>query len=252
MDAYWAAPPITRTLTAATVLTSVLVHTRLLNWTYVMFYLPYLFKLPPQLWRCVTSFLVTGGGLGILFDSYFLYTYGSSLETQSSRFSNPADYVTYLVFIWFFILTSAGFVLGGFFFVSALTLALAYTHSQENRNQKVGFFFFTIPAPWLPYAMLGMTLVMAGPEAALHQGTGLLAAHLYDFLTRLYPTFGDGENFIRAPQFVERWFNHPGPRARPYGTAFTPRTEPSRGSSSGFSGLGSWGGRGAGRRLGGD
>lgn len=103
--------------------------------------------------------------------------------------------------------------------------------------------------------MLLLTFIMGGPQAALEQGMGVVAAHLYDFLTRLYPTFGGGRNFIRTPQFVKRWFgaDRRSVTARGYGTAFRPGVQqPTRstGFSSGFSGV--WGSRGQGRRLGGD
>ncbi|KAI9818530.1 MAG: hypothetical protein M1827_000589 [Pycnora praestabilis] len=159
-------------------------------------------------------------------------------------------------------MTSGG-ILGGFVFTQALVLALAYTYSQDNRGRKVSFFIITLPVQWLPYAMLLMTMVMGGPGAALNQAMGLVAAHLYDFLTRLYPTFGGGRNYIVTPSIVRRWFggDRPGPTSRGYGTAFTarPAIQPSnRGTSSGFSsGFGSgvsniWGSRGQGQRLGGD
>lgn len=61
-----------RTLTATTLATSLLVYGHLLNGNYVIFYLPWVFmKLPPQLWRIVTSFWLTGPGLSIIFDTYF-------------------------------------------------------------------------------------------------------------------------------------------------------------------------------------
>lgn len=71
-----------RTLTAATLVTSLLVYGHLLSGQYVIFYLPWVFmKLPPQLWRIVTSFWLTGPGLGILLDPYFC----------KSEFSSPSD-----------------------------------------------------------------------------------------------------------------------------------------------------------------
>lgn len=69
-----------RTLTAATLATSLLVYGRLLSGQYVIFYLPWVFmKLPPQLWRIVTSFWLTDPGLSILLDPYF-----RELELSSS------------------------------------------------------------------------------------------------------------------------------------------------------------------------
>ena len=96
---------------------------------------------------------------------------------------------------------------------------------------------------------------MAGPEEMFLQGFGIPAAHFYDFLTRLWPEFGGGTNYIQTPQFVRKWFG--GNRAvvnRGYGTAIRQQAPTASGASSGFSSAfsGSWGGRGQGRRLGGD
>ncbi|KZF22670.1 hypothetical protein L228DRAFT_247029 [Xylona heveae TC161] len=209
-------------------------------------------KFPPQLWRPFTAFLITGPGLGILLDTYFIYTNGSWLETQSARLNQPGDFFTYVVFVCLFILVANGGVLGGMIFTSALVMALVYTHAQENRGRKATLFVITIPIEWLPYAILLLTFIMGGSQAAIEQSTGIFAAHLYDFLTRIWPAFGGGRNYIQTPNFVRRWFERPGPQSRPYGTAWNPRTtqQSSRGSSSGISNL--WGTRGQGRRLGGD
>lgn len=93
MDMYWAAPPVSRyamlfvlayyrrkvaflmlmsrTLTALTLTTSFLVYGRLLDYSRIIFYLPWIFKFPPELWRIFSSFWLTSPGLGILFDTYF-------------------------------------------------------------------------------------------------------------------------------------------------------------------------------------
>ena len=125
----------------------------------------------------------------------------------------------------------------------------------------MSFIIITIPVQFLPYAMLTITLVMAGPGTALSQASGLVAAHLFDFLTRLYPVYGGGTNYIKTPAFVRAWFSNGrrgnGSSVRGYGTAFTarPGSGNARASSTGYnSGLGSisnlWSNRGAGRRLG--
>ena len=108
---------------------------------------------------------------------------------------------------------------------------------------------------WLPWALLGLSFIMAGPDVVLYEVTGLLAAHLYDFLTRLWPTFGGGRNRLQTPAFVKAWFgaDRRGTTTRGYGTAFRPGAQtPSQGSSTGFSFTSSWNSRGQGRRLGGD
>ncbi|KIW27436.1 hypothetical protein, variant [Cladophialophora immunda] len=151
---------------------------------------------------------------------------------------------------------SGGLVLGGHVFTQALLLALIYTFAQDNRGKKAHFIILQIPVELLPWAMLTLTLIMGGPQAALQQATGVFAAHLYDFLTRLYPTFQGGRNYIQTPAAIKRYFgaDRSAFTHKAYGTSFRPGQsvpqQQSRGWTSGFSN--SWGGRGAGRRLGGD
>ena len=99
MDVYYNIPPITRALVTATVVLSVGVHASIISFFRVV-YLPQqtFWSFPPEIWRPVTSFFVTGAGLSLLLDPYFLYTYGSSLETESARFPRKEDFVWYILF----------------------------------------------------------------------------------------------------------------------------------------------------------
>lgn len=150
------------------------------------------------------------------------------------------------------------FITGGVIFTSALVLAFAYTSTQDDRGMKATFFVITIPAQWMPYAMLLMTFVMAGPGPAKVQATGLVAAHAHDFLTRLWPTFGGGRNLVPTPGFIKRAFQttQGTTTSRGYGTAFAqPQRSAGSGAATGSSGSvlpESWKSRGSGHRLGGD
>lgn len=64
------------------------------------FYFHYLeiFKFPPEIWRFVTSFLLTGPKLGIVMDTYFIFQYLSQLETTHPKFNRKEDLLWYLVF----------------------------------------------------------------------------------------------------------------------------------------------------------
>ncbi|KAL1969066.1 hypothetical protein VTN77DRAFT_900 [Rasamsonia byssochlamydoides] len=254
MDVFWSAPPVSRTLTALTFVQSALVYGGLLNGYHIIFRLDEILKLPPEIWRLVTPFLLTGPQLDFLWDLYFMYTYGSALETGSSRFSAPDDFFVYVLFVGTVIVLTAGCLLGRLIFTSALILAFVYTWAQDNRGRKVMFFVIQIPAEFLPFAMLTVTFVMSGWGGVKSQGTGILAAHLYDFLTRIYPTFGGGRNYITTPAFVRRLFDGQRDTARAYGTAYRPGQSTQGSSSSGWSSSfgTSWSSRGAGRRLGGD
>ncbi|KAJ5963306.1 uncharacterized protein N7479_003182 [Penicillium vulpinum] len=139
-------------------------------------------------------------------------------------------------------------------------MAFVYTYSQTNRGTKTRFWVVDIPTVFLPYAMLLLTMVTNGWFPALVDITGIVAAHTYDFLTRIYPTFGGGRNFLTVPRFVERYFTNHDPNSgyRGYGTASRaprPAEQPSSASASGSSwsswtSANSWNGRGTGRRLG--
>jgi Derlin-2/3 len=74
-----------RTLVAATLLTSVLVHTELIAFYYVAYVQPLILQMPPkwpQIWRVVTPFLITGPKFGILMDPYFCM---STLELDGDQ-----------------------------------------------------------------------------------------------------------------------------------------------------------------------
>ena len=132
----------------------------------------------------------------------------------------------------------------------ALLLAIAYTYAQDNRGKTVNFFFINIEVKYLPYAMLLLTLVQTGLEPTIAEAVGILAAHLYDFLTLYWPQHGGGTNVIRTPNFLSRWFaGRSGTKqtiAKEHGTIYRPATQPAAGTAY------SWGSRGQGRRLGGN
>ncbi|KAI5282099.1 hypothetical protein KEM54_002981 [Ascosphaera aggregata] len=264
-DVFWSAPPVARTLTALTALETFAMRLGLLDFKYVFFH-PYLiFKKWPEIWRLFTPFLLASSGVQMLMDLYFLYIYGSRLEKESPRFSTPGSFFIYVLFVGTVVLILAGGILGNIVFASALWMAFIYTWSQDNIGTPVTIYFIQIRAEYLPLALTFVTWLGGGTTQALVEITGIMAAHMYDYLTRLYPTFGGGRNYIQTPLFVQRWFQSRGPQATGYGayrmntpggrtagsTSFVRRSTGSS-STSFFSGNGSWRNRGAGRRLGGD
>ena len=60
-----------RTLALSAFTLSIAVYTGMLPGNYVIWYTPYIWQFPPQIWRLVTSFLITGKDLSIIFDTYF-------------------------------------------------------------------------------------------------------------------------------------------------------------------------------------
>jgi len=248
LDAFWAAPPVTRTLTAAVLLTSCAVYGGGLDAGRIGFAWPTLWKFPPEIWRIFTSFLLTRPKISIIFDPFFIWKYGSVLETECIGFANPGDFFIYIIFVGAVILALASNTMNAYFYTEPLLAALAYTYAQENRGKKVRFLIITMDVKWFPFAVCFMTFINHGIMAAQIQLMGIPAAHLYDFLTRLWPTFGGGTKLIKTPLFVSRWFGGGGIPARSQvkGPVTIIRPPPPTTWSSG------WGARGQGRRLGGD
>ncbi|PGH05962.1 hypothetical protein AJ79_06651 [Helicocarpus griseus UAMH5409] len=260
MDVFWTLPPVSRTIIAAAFVESLLVHGGLISPLKVLFHIPWIFKIFPEVWRLITPFLLTGGGLDFVFDLYFLYKYGSELERDSPRFTVPGDFFTYVIFVGSVITLSAGVLLQSMVFTPALIIAFMYTYGQVNTGRKASFIVIQIPVELLPWANIVLIMLMRGWGQAQTAACGVVAAHLYEFLTRIYPTYGRGRNFISTPVIVKRWFGaHRSTQTyRSYGTSYQPadraarQAGPGSASASGsswFSGN-SWSGRGAGRRLG--
>lgn len=143
-----------------------------------------------------------------------------------------------------------------------LLLALAYTFAQDNASRQQSFFVVSFSARYLPYVMLGLTFVMTSGSmsAVYNQATGLVAAHAYDFLTRIWPHFGGGKNWVDmcTPSAVREAFGQG--RGQPastsnvgFGWIQRPAQQAGRAgqrSGSSWTSGSSWGGRGSGRRLG--
>ncbi|KAI5461262.1 centromere/microtubule-binding protein cbf5 [Mariannaea sp. PMI_226] len=254
LDTYWQLPPVARTLTTVAATLSVAIQLKFLPAFYFIHHPSFLWQIPPQIWRPVTSFLVTGGGLGLLFDSYFLYHYLAQMEIGNPRFPRKADLVWYLIFVGGTILTINYFAdLPFYTFLSALVLSMAYTVTQDQRGMKATFYFITIPAQLTPICMILINLLMPGGAMnILLQLEGFVAAHLYDFLSRIWPEFGGGPNLLATPPFLDRLMQSP-IIERGFGTAIRNPGPGPAGSSSGASRgplPDSWRTRGQGHRLG--
>jgi len=139
---------------------------------------------------------------------------------------------------------------------SALITAFAYTACQDEGGT-TRIFILDIPTRAVPLALCFMTFVSTqSVHAALVQATGIPAAHLYDFLTRIYPKFGGGRNIIATPAFVRRLFSSEETVVsnKIYGTSFQPGVPRAAATGSEAGGVlpESWKSRGSGHRLGGE
>ncbi|KAK5660136.1 hypothetical protein OQA88_13605 [Cercophora sp. LCS_1] len=257
LDAYLATPPLARTTTTAVVVTSFSI------WLFgrldlgTVCYLPgWYLAFPPEIWRLVTTFLISMPRQGLIFDPYFIYQYLKQLETGNPKFNRKEDVAWYLITVCGMILLANAYYLGEPMLLGAFSMALCYTAHQDMRGQKSQFVFFTVPSQAVPYCQLLMSLLVGG-WSVQSQIAGILAAHMHDFLTRLYPQFGGGANLLPTPGILSYLVETPRFLRRDYGTAVRPSAAgTSSGSTTGAS-TGSvlpdsWRTRGSGHRLGGD
>ncbi|KAH6626078.1 Der1-like family-domain-containing protein [Chaetomium sp. MPI-SDFR-AT-0129] len=262
MDAYWAAPAMARNLATLIVVTSIAAHFGFVSYGWLYFGEDRLLRFPPEIWRFATNFFLSGPKLGIILDPYFTYQYLKQLETANPKFSRKEDLVWYLMTVGGMIIFLNRAFLGGGFFLGGLIMALAYTATQDQRGIQSGFIVFTVPAQSIPLCMLALSLLL-DPSAIPLQLTGLLSAHLHDFLSRLWPEFGGGWNIMTPPRFVSWLVKTPRMVQREYGTAVhQPRgahgvsggsaAGGSSGASTGSVLPDSWKTRGSGQRLGGN
>jgi len=254
LDAFWRTPPITRTFATAVFVTSVGAHVfGVIPYSWLYFEEDRLFRLPPEIWRLVTNFFLSAPKWDILMAPYFVYQYLSVLETASPRFRRKEDVIWYLIVVGGLIILVNRVFLGGAFFLRGLILALCYTAVQDQRGAQASFYFFNVPAQTVPYCMLVMSLIMA-PSMIPLELSGIFSAHLFDFLTRIWPEFGGGFNVLPTPSFLSRLVTTPAILQREYGTAINRggNAGTSTGASTGSVLPDSWKTRGTGHRLGGD
>lgn len=145
----------------------------------------------------------------------------------------------------------AGFGFG--YYLRALIIAMVYTVTQDQRGAKSNFYFITIPAQLTPYCMILINLVFPnGVYVMLLQLEGLIAAHLWEFFSRIWPDFGGGPKLLATPNWISSLIKPQRMTARTFGTAIRPADQAS-GSSTGASRgplPDSWRTRGPGHRLG--
>jgi Derlin-2/3 len=96
-------------------------------------------KAIPQLWRPLTAFLITKPKFAILLDPYFCYQYGSGLERESSRFTQPGDFFTYTAFCASIIVVS-----------SYVSFALCFATCGLHRLHVCNVHQFRITSKYLP------------------------------------------------------------------------------------------------------
>lgn len=173
-----------------------------------------------EVWRLVTSYLFFGlFSVDFLFHMYFLVRYSRMLEEGDFR-GRTANYVWMLLFGCVAISAVATFV-NVHFLGSALTFMMTYVWGRRNedvrvstvafwrrvcvcvcvsiygpcahgclgRGQMAMFGFLVFRAPYLPWVMLGFSVLIG--NAITMDLIGIAVGHLYYFLEFVYPVMAE-------------------------------------------------------------
>ncbi|TPX68581.1 hypothetical protein SpCBS45565_g03041 [Spizellomyces sp. 'palustris'] len=205
---YYEVPVITRTYVTAVVLTTLACQLDLVSPFHLYFNWTLIWR-SRQWWRLITSFLYFGNfSLDFLFHMFFLVRYSRMLEEGSFR-GRTADFLWFLLFGMLATIGMSPLLPARTsipFLSSPLTFMLVYVWSRRNAFIRMNFLgIFTFTAPYLPWVLLGFTILLNNqwPAGDL---MGLAVGHVYYFLDDVYPRMeiSDGRRLLRAPEFLKR------------------------------------------------
>uniref|UniRef100_A0AAA9TPL1 Derlin n=1 Tax=Bos taurus TaxID=9913 RepID=A0AAA9TPL1_BOVIN len=237
-------PAVTRTYTAACVLTTAAVL-ELLS-PFQLYFNPHLVFRKFQVWRLITNFLFFGPlGFSFFFNMLFVYPapwwkreeggagdraggsgpreaetlQGARFLYQSRRFrycrmleegsfrGRTADFV--FMFLFGGVLMTLLGLLGSLFFLGqALTAMLVYVWSRRSPGVRVNFFgLLTFQAPFLPWALMGFSMLLG--NSILVDLLGIAVGHVYYFLEDVFPNQPGGKRLLLTPSFLKLLLDAP-------------------------------------------
>lgn len=156
-----------------------------------------------EVWRLFTNYFFLGGfsvnfGIRLL----MIARYGVQLE-QGPFQRRTADFLWMMIFGAFTLLAlSAIPILYSPFLGISLVFMLVYLWSREFPNANINIYgLVSLKAFYLPWAMLALDVIFGSP--LVPDLLGIVAGHLYYFLTVLHPLAG-GKNILKTPSWVHK------------------------------------------------
>jgi len=201
---YYEIPPVTRVLGTAAALTSLSVQFGLVH-PLQLYFNHKLIIYKREWWRLITAFVYFGPiSVDWLFHMFFLMRYSRMLEEGSFR-GRTAD-MTWLIFLTSISLMFLQMLETMPFLGSPLAFTLVYIWSRRNPYVRMSFLgLFVFSAPFLPWVLLGFSLLLGGQMPA-GDIMGIVVGHLYYFLEDVWPRepASGGTRFLKTPWIIER------------------------------------------------
>ncbi|KAI4377641.1 hypothetical protein MLD38_015237 [Melastoma candidum] len=195
---YQSLPPISKAFGTICVAATAAFHLGLFN----PYYAALLYKLVFtrfEVWRLVANFFFLGKfsvnfGIRLL----MIARYGVQLENGPFQ-RRTADFLWMMIFGCLSLLALAAIPLFWTPFLGvSLVFMLLYVWSREFPNAQVNIYgLVTLKAFYLPWAMLALDVLFGSP--IIPDLLGIIAGHLYYFLTVLHPLAG-GKELLRTPK----------------------------------------------------
>ncbi|XP_039064810.1 derlin-1.1-like [Hibiscus syriacus] len=203
---YRSLPPVSKFYGVACLMTTSALYFDLYDpWNIALSY-QYVFK-RFQVWRLISNFFFLGSFSPIFAVRLIMIArYGVLLE-RGAFDKRTADYVWMLIFGALSLLVMAAIpFLWTPFMAGSLVFMIVYVWSRENPNARISIYgVVTLKGFYLPWALLALDLIFGIPLT--EDIIGMVAGHLYYFLTVLHPLAG-GKYVLKTPLWVHKIVAH--------------------------------------------
>ncbi|XP_009798903.1 derlin-1 [Nicotiana tabacum] len=156
-----------------------------------------------QVWRLITNFFFLGK-FSINFGIRLLVIARYGVQLESGPFQRQtADFLWMMIFgaLTLLALSLIPFFRSPFLGIS-LVFMLLYVWSREFPNANINIYgLVTLKAFYLPWAMLGLDVIFG--SLIMPDLLGIIAGHLYYFLTVLHP-LATGKKLLKTPIWVHK------------------------------------------------
>uniref|UniRef100_G3SZ03 Derlin n=1 Tax=Loxodonta africana TaxID=9785 RepID=G3SZ03_LOXAF len=199
-------PAVTRAYTAACVLTTAAVQLDFLS-PFQLYFNPHLVFRKFQVTRTPTSFIFFGHmGFNLFFNMLFVYTKRGPMEDDSFR--GRTIFFVNMLLLRGRLHDLLGFLGSLFFLGQALMAMLVYVWSRRNPRVRVNFFgLLTFQAPFLPWALMGFSMLLG--NSVLVDLMGAAVGHIYYYLEDVFPNQPGGKRVLLTPRFLKLLLDAP-------------------------------------------
>ncbi|EXC28689.1 hypothetical protein L484_006985 [Morus notabilis] len=198
---YKSLPPISKAYGTLCLLTTVGYQLGLYDKLDLALYYPYVFH-RFQVWRLITTLFFLGG-FSINFGIRLLMIARYGVQLEKGPFDRrTADFLWMMIFGALTLLVLSIIpIFQSFYLGISLVFMLVYVWSREFPSANINIYgLVTLKAFYLPWAMLALDVLFGSP--IMQDLLGIIAGHLYYFLTVLHPLAG-GKNILKTPTGVK-------------------------------------------------